>query len=62
MGCNCNKNKPKRRVYRPEGGGKTDEQSFVLVKRDGSRETFGSRLEANAANVRSGYTGRVVTG
>ena len=34
-------------------------QSFALVDRNGSREVFGSRLEADAANARAGYTGVV---
>jgi hypothetical protein len=34
-------------------------QSFSLRLRDGSTFTFGSRLEAEAENVRQGYTGTV---
>lgn len=34
-------------------------QSFRLILRDGSDLTFGSRLEADAENVRRGYTGTV---
>jgi hypothetical protein len=58
MACNCGKNRqqaaqPRRAV----ASGST--QQFALVKRDGSKEEFGSRLEADAANVRAGYTGVV---
>lgn len=34
-------------------------QSFSLQLRDGRRMTFGSKLEAEAENVRQGYTGIV---
>lgn len=37
--------------------GKT--QTFALVTRDGKTLKFGSRLEADAENVRLGYTGTV---
>lgn len=37
--------------------GKT--QQFALVLRDGRTLRFGSRLEADAENVRQGYTGQV---
>jgi hypothetical protein len=37
--------------------GKT--QQFTLQLRDGRKFTFGSKLEANAENVRQGYTGVV---
>jgi hypothetical protein len=35
------------------------QQSFTLTMPDGSATTFGSQLEANAANARAGYTGVV---
>lgn len=35
-------------------------QSFSLALSDGSTLTFGSRLEAEAENVRLGYRGRVI--
>ena len=35
-------------------------QQFALNLNDGQTLTFGSRLEADAENVRRGYTGRVV--
>lgn len=41
----------------PAPKGKT--QSFALRMRDGKTLTFGSRLEAEAENVRRGYTGTV---
>lgn len=44
-GCNCGSSKPK-----PRPGGK--EQSFVLTGTNGRTQSFGSRLEAQAANVR----------
>lgn len=34
-------------------------QKHVLIRKDGSRQVFGSKLEANAENARAGYTGRV---
>lgn len=36
-------------------------QSFALVQRDGTTTMYGSRLEADAENVRLGYTGTVKT-
>lgn len=44
MGCNC---------------GKRRQQQYVLVRSDGSKQTFASRLEAEAANQREGGTGTV---
>lgn len=35
------------------------EQSFTLTMPDGSAATYGSKLEADAANARAGYTGVV---
>jgi hypothetical protein len=57
MACNCGKNRQQAAQPRRASSGGT--QQFALVKRDGSKEEFGSRLEADAANVRSGYTGVV---
>lgn len=55
--CNCRKNQTaKARTY-PASNGTT--QTFALVDRDGSKTEFGSRLEADAANARAGYTGIV---
>lgn len=57
MGCNCGKNRAsttyQARTY------SAPSTTYVLVQRDGTREEFGSRLEADAANARSGYTGVV---
>jgi hypothetical protein len=39
--------------------GKRTTQSFALQMRDGRTLKFGSRLEAEAENVRQGYTGTV---
>lgn len=75
IGCNCNKNKVKAPTPLPQqqrmqaqrqqssmpamkpAKGRTD--SFELRLRDGTTMTFGSRLEAEAENVRLGYRGRV---
>lgn len=56
--CNCGKNRAAQsRPY--SGGATTSTQQFSLVNRDGSTQSFGSRLEADAANARAGYTGIV---
>lgn len=56
--CNCNKNKSSAQPRRMVQSSSTT-QEFSLVSRDGSVQKFGSRLEADAANVRAGYTGIV---
>ena len=56
MGCACQDNTGPR-VYPP--GTDTGTMSFVLQMQDGSSSTYGSRLEADAANARSGYLGVV---
>jgi hypothetical protein len=56
--CNCGKNKAAAQPRRV-GSSAGSTQSFSLVNRDGSRQQFGSRLEADAANARAGYTGIV---
>ena len=56
MACNCG-NKSSAAQARRLSSGPT--QSFVLIKPDNSKQTFGSRLEADAANARAGYTGIV---
>lgn len=54
--CNCRKNQTAQaRTYSTSG----TTQTFALVDRDGTKTEFGSRLEADAANARSGYTGIV---
>lgn len=75
MPCNCGKNKARATTLTPQQvrerqaaaraaqqqqqqQGRT--QSFALRQSDGSTQTFGSKLEAEAENVRRGYTGRVV--
>lgn len=58
MGCNCGKGKGPAPVKRPKPGG---QQQFQLISPDGSATVYGSRLEAEAARVRSGRTGTVVT-
>lgn len=58
MGCNCGQKRQTATQPRRLGtGGST--QSFALVKSNGTTQTFGSRLEADAENARSGYTGVV---
>lgn len=61
MGCGCGKRReaaqPRRYVQTTTSGDAT--QAFSLILRDGSVQSFGSRLEADAANARAGYTGTV---
>lgn len=55
MGCNCRKNRPplgSNKKKREEAKGKT--QQFTLLRKDGTKATFGSFLEANAERVRGG--------
>lgn len=54
--CSCRKNRPAK--PKPETQ-RVGAQSFVLVTKDGKTQSFGSKLEATAANARIGYTGRV---
>jgi hypothetical protein len=56
--CNCGK---KRAASRPRSYGTptAQTQEFSLVKRGGETVKFGSRLEADAANARDGFTGIV---
>lgn len=56
MGCNCGGNQPKPR---PEGSSSITTQQFALRLNTGQTMTFGSKLEADAENVRRGYTGTV---
>jgi|GEM_PF-6292520 len=49
MGCNCGKNK---RLS-------SSKQTFALRMPNGDTSTHGSRLEAEAANVRKGGGGKV---
>lgn len=55
MSC-CGKRKA---AQQPRTYTTTNTQKFSLILRDGSRTTYGSRLEADAANARAGYTGIV---
>lgn len=66
MSCGCRK--PRRgRAPAPQSGPKvapppqqrSQNQQFVLTTRTGSTLRFGSRLEADAANARQGWTGTV---
>ena len=68
MGCNCrNRAQTARaRTYLPTSGdgaagrgGVDATQVFSLILRDGTEQRFGSRLEADAANARAGYSGIV---
>lgn len=57
MGCNCRKsgaNQPRRTGSTSSG----TTQSFALIT-NGSKVEYGSKLEADAANARQGYTGIV---
>lgn len=56
--CNCGKNRAASSA-RTYGSPTASTQSFALVKRDGTRTEYGSRLEADAENARTGYTGIV---
>lgn len=56
MGCNCGKSRAAAAPRRVESSGTT--QTFSLLV-GSTEETFGSRLEADAANARSGYAGIV---
>lgn len=59
--CNCNRPKPNANRPRPMSSGVSggSKQTFSLILKDGTTTSFGSRLEADAANVRSGYQGIV---
>lgn len=66
MACNCGKRRAQAqaRRYTPNSSttvrsGKSDGLVFSLILRDGTEQRFGSRLEADAANARAGYTGIV---
>lgn len=59
MGCNCNKNRASARRYPGTVGvSGSATQEYTLVSTSGT-QTFGSKLEADAANARIGYTGVV---
>jgi hypothetical protein len=57
MGCNCNKSKKTTNTTEQE----ESTQSFALMTPDSRVQTFGSRLEAEAARVRAGGTGQIRT-
>lgn len=67
MGCSCNKRrKPRPTTQTPPNdsqtsgsGSGTATRSFELVTDSGQVLSFGSRLEADAANRRRGGAGRV---
>lgn len=65
MACGCNKNStPPAGAARPDPSGNSTQgipqpvqrvtQQYELTTHNGSKESFGSRLEANAARVRAG--------
>lgn len=63
MGCSCRKPKPPAQgkpkpADQDKAKGKT--QSFALRTRSGNVLTYGSELEAKAANARQGGTGTVI--
>ena len=51
MGCNCNKGKGKTSMSTRTT---TMKASYLLTRRDGTTQSFGSRLEAEAERTRSG--------
>lgn len=58
MGCSCSGGGAQIRVPdQPVSDQGT--MSFVLMQPDGTQETYGSRLEADAANARQGFSGVV---
>lgn len=64
MGCNCGKNRQAARPRTYGGTAKsgtsgTATQAFSLILPGQEPQGFGSRLEADAANARAGYTGIV---
>ena len=58
MACNCGKKSGAAQARTISTSSGTT-QSFALISRDSSKQIFGSRLEADAANARQGYTGVV---
>lgn len=58
MGCNCGKNRTANQARRSTSTTSGATQSFALVT-NGSKVEYGSKLEADAANARQGYTGIV---
>lgn len=63
MPCGCKKRRAaaQPRTY-VKNAGTTDRQVFALILPSGEEQRFGSRLEADAANARAGYTGVVRVG
>lgn len=61
MACNCGKKSgaAQARTVSTTSTTSGTTQSFALISRDSSKQIFGSRLEADAANARQGYTGVV---
>lgn len=61
MGCNCGKNKPplSKSSAPPPGKNVGTTQQFSLETPDRRVTTYGSRLEAEAARVRSGGVGQI---
>lgn len=61
MACNCGGGRAARRRVVDQSGrpAPSDSTVYSVQYSDGSTETFGSRLEADAANARSGYRGVV---
>lgn len=54
--CNCRKNKT---AAQPRTFSGSTGSTHSLVLQDGTTQSFGSRLEADAANARAGYRGIV---
>lgn len=69
MACNCGRNKRKRvaATNKPKPGTNQDQQqaqqgktqAFQLITQQGRVVRFGSKLEAEAANIRQGGSGTV---
>lgn len=53
MACNCNRKRTNRNAT-ANSNRREVQTSFTLIKKDGTKEVFGSKLEANAARVRAG--------
>lgn len=62
MGCNCKGSRPSRprqAPSKPRKSGSKETQTFELTDQYGRTQTFGSRLEAKAANARAGGRGTI---
>ena len=64
MGCNCGKGKrprPSDQGGQAPGAASARKPTFILAdNQTGRTQTFGSRLEAEAAKARAGGLGRII--